>query len=212
MNYAYGVLEGECRRAIKVVGLEPSVGFLHEVSNYQTKESLAYDLQEPFRWLVDVSVLQAFESGVLELHDFYFTGDDYRYRFEPEARQRFIEVLREKFNSGAVYKGRNMKWDTIIQEKTSELGRYVSSRSRTLDLSDPPPVLERTNDRAIRKRIYCLTQSEASRRGIGKSTLHYLRKNSNAKAPFRIYTKVRARLNEDLLQMERCRSRTRQSY
>jgi CRISPR-associated protein Cas1 len=28
LNYAYGVLEGECRRAINAVGLEPSVGWL----------------------------------------------------------------------------------------------------------------------------------------------------------------------------------------
>lgn len=52
--------------AINAVGLEPSVGFLHEFSNYQTKESLAYDLQEPFRWLVDLSVIQAFEWKILE--------------------------------------------------------------------------------------------------------------------------------------------------
>jgi CRISP-associated protein Cas1 len=49
LNYAYGVLEGECRAAINAVGLEPSVGFLHEFSSYQTKQSLVYDLQEPFR-------------------------------------------------------------------------------------------------------------------------------------------------------------------
>jgi CRISPR/Cas system-associated endonuclease Cas1 len=29
-----------------------AVGFLHDFSAYQTKQSLAYDLQEPFRWLV----------------------------------------------------------------------------------------------------------------------------------------------------------------
>ena len=49
LNYAYGVLEGECRRAINTVGLEASVGFLHDFSSYQTKQSLVYDLQEPFR-------------------------------------------------------------------------------------------------------------------------------------------------------------------
>jgi CRISPR-associated protein Cas1 len=75
LNYGYGFLEGECRMAINAAGLEPAVGFLHDFSNYQTKQSLAYDLQEPFRWLVDLSVIQAFESKALELHDFYFTGD-----------------------------------------------------------------------------------------------------------------------------------------
>jgi hypothetical protein len=67
LNYAYGVLEGECRRAINAVGLEPSVGFLHEFSNYQTKQSLVYDLQEPFRWISDVTGVEAFERGALDL-------------------------------------------------------------------------------------------------------------------------------------------------
>ena len=131
LNYAYGVLEGECRRAINAVGLEPSVGFLHDFSNYQTKQSLVYDLQEPFRWLSDISVIEAFESEALKLSDFYFTGDDYRYRFEPEARQRFIDLIREQFNSGASYKGRVLKWDTIIEQKATELGRYLTKKHRT---------------------------------------------------------------------------------
>jgi CRISPR-associated protein Cas1 len=126
LNYGYGFLEGEYRKATNSVGLEPSVGFLHDFSEYQTKQSLAFDLQEPFRWLIDLSVVQAFESKTLELHDFYFTGDDYRYRFELDAKRRFIEVLRARFNSGVVYKGRVTKWDTIVQEKTSELARYIA--------------------------------------------------------------------------------------
>jgi len=40
LNYGYGFLEGECRKAINSVGLEPSVGFLHDFSDYQTKQSL----------------------------------------------------------------------------------------------------------------------------------------------------------------------------
>ena len=71
-------------------------------------------------------MVQAFESKTLELHEFYFTGDDYRYRFELDAKRRFIEVLRARFNSGVVYKGRVTKWDTVVQEKTSELGRYIA--------------------------------------------------------------------------------------
>jgi len=49
LNYGYGFLEGECRKATNSVRLEPSVGFLHDFSEYQTKQSLAFDLQETFR-------------------------------------------------------------------------------------------------------------------------------------------------------------------
>lgn len=72
------------------------------------------DLQEPFRWTADVAVMEAFEGGVLGLPDFYFTGDDYRYRFDPEAKQRFLELLRQRFNAGIRYNGHVLKWDTVI--------------------------------------------------------------------------------------------------
>ena len=149
LNYAYGVLEGECRAAVNTVGLEPSVGFLHDTSDYQTKQSFVYDLQEPFRWIADVTVMEAFESGVLDMPDFYFTGDDYRFRFEPEAKERFLDLLRERFNSGVRYKGRVLKWDTVIEQKTTELGRYLVGKSRNLDFSEPSPTLGRMDGREL---------------------------------------------------------------
>jgi len=194
LNYAYGVLEGECRAAINTVGLEPSVGFLHETSGYQTKQSLVYDLQEPFRWIADVAVMEAFESGVLDLPDFYFTGDDYRYRFEPEAKERFLDLLRERFNSTVSYKGRGLKWDTVIEQKTVELGRYLVGPTGRLDFSEPSPGLERTDDLELRRRILGLSQREAEKLGIGRSTLHYLRKNAIASKRLRVYKAVIERM------------------
>jgi CRISPR-associated protein Cas1 len=182
--------------AINAVGLESSVGFLHDFSDYQTKQSLVYDLEEPFRWLVDLSVIQAFESKILELHDFYFTGDDYRYRFEAQAKRRFIEVLRERFNYGVRYKGCVMKWDTMIEEKTSELAKYLIHRSGTVGFSEPSPVLERTDGRVVREAILSMTPSEARRRGIGKSTFYYLRKNAKAENSFTIHRKVSGKLSK----------------
>jgi len=194
LNYGYGFLEGECRRAINAVGLEPSVGFLHETSGYQTKQSLVYDLQEPFRWIADVTVMDAFESGVLDLPDFFFTGDDYRYRFEPGAKQRFLDLLRERFNSGVMYRGRALKWDTVIEQKATELGRYLSRRSGRFDFSEPSPSLHVVDDKSIRRDILALSQSKAGRLGIAKSTLHYLRCRSKTHDRLRVYTKTRRKL------------------
>ncbi len=196
LNYGYGFLEGECRRAINAVGPESSVGFLHDVSDYQTKQSLVYDLQEPFRWLIDQTVMQAFQSGVLDLPNFYFAGDDYRYRFDVEAKTRFLNLLREQFNSGVRYKGCVMKWDTLIQEKTSELAKYLSDRLHQIDFCVPGPVLERIDNRAVREIILSLTKDEARKRGIGKSTLHYLRKNALNASSLRIYANTRKKFND----------------
>jgi len=108
------------------------------------------DLQAPFRWIADVAVMQAFESRVLDLPDFYFTADDYRYRFEIEAKRRFLGLLRERFNTSTEYKGRNLKWDTAIEQKAVELGRYLANRSAELDLSKPSPRLRRMDTLALR--------------------------------------------------------------
>jgi CRISPR-associated protein Cas1 len=155
------------------------------------------DLQEPFRWIADVAVMEAFESGMLDLPDFYFTGDDYRYRFEPEAKLRFLDLLRERFNVGVRYNARVLKWDTVIEQKAMELGRYLMDRSDRLNLSEPSVKLMRTDDRELRRRILSLSQSDARKLGIVKSTLHHLRGNANSNRAFTIYGKLRSKLEHD---------------
>jgi hypothetical protein len=65
----------------------------------------------------------------LDLPDFHFTGDDYRYRFEIEAKRRFLDVLRERFNLGVRYNGHTLRWGTVIEQKAVELGHYLARRS-----------------------------------------------------------------------------------
>jgi CRISPR-associated protein Cas1 len=174
------------------------VGFLHEFVGYQTKQSLVYDLQEPFRWISDVAVVEAFESKVLDLPDFYFMGDDYRYRFEIEAKRRFLDLLRERFNTGAKYNGRVLKWDTIIERKAAELGRYLSGGTDRLSFSEPSPSLHRIDDAELRRRILSLSQSNARKLGIGKSTHHSLRKNARSERSFKVYRRTLGRLEPKL--------------
>lgn len=143
LNYSYGFLKVECRMAINTVGLEPAVGFLHELSQYQTSESLVYDLEEPFRFLCDLSVIQAFNTGALNVSDFNYNPHDFEYMTSHEARIRLLTILRDTFNSTVSYNGRSLKWSTVIVEKTNELGRYLRGRSATVDFCEPAPILER---------------------------------------------------------------------
>jgi CRISPR-associated protein Cas1 len=140
-------------------------------------------------------VIQAFESKILNLPDFYFTGDDYRYRFEPDAKERFLDLLRERFSAGVRYNGRVLKWDTVIERKAIELGRFLIGRSPKLDFTEPSPTLSREDDREMRRRILNLSQSEAEQLGIGKSTLHNLRVNARRRGSFKLYRKTVGSLN-----------------
>ena len=133
------------------------------------------------------------------MHDFYFTGDEYRYRFEVEAKTRFLNLLREQFNSGVNYRGRVLKWDTVIEQKATELSRFLTHRSRDLSFIRPCPVLKRSDNLGIRRRIISLTQEDARKLGIGKSTLHYLRKHVRSDCSFAVYQNLQRKLEKEVI-------------
>jgi CRISPR-associated protein Cas1 len=194
LNYGYGFLEGVCRKAVNSIGLEPAVGFSHSLDEWRTKQSMTLDLMEPYRFLVDLTVMKAFEADLLTPHDFGYDRDDYRFQIQTDGRRRFRQALIETFNNRISYKGRMCTWDFVIEEKANELARYLTGRSSSISFSEPAPTLERQDNKAMRERILSLSQSEAEKIGIEKSTLHYLRKKAKRREPFRVYLKVREKL------------------
>jgi len=143
-----------------------------------------------------VTTIEAFESDALDVKDFYFKGDDYRYRIEIDAKRHFLELLKDRFNSGVKYKGKTWKWDTIILNKTQELARFLLDESNQIDFNEPQPTLQRSDTQDLRKRILKLTQEKAGELGIAKSTLHCLRKKARNGKPFRVYKTVEVRLDQ----------------
>jgi len=124
----------------------------------------------------------------------YFTGDDYRYRFDSEAKQRFLDLLRERFNLAVRHNGRMLKWDAVIEEKAVGLDRYLVGRTTRLDSLESSPRLTRADDHELRRRILGLSMSEARNLEIKKSTLHYLRRNAADTRSFKAYRKLQQRL------------------
>jgi len=194
LNYGYAFLQSCVRRAINMTGLDASLGFLHDSHAKPAATPLVYDFEEPYRWLVDYTVLRMVLSRVFSWDDFYFTDEDYRLRIKPPLLDRYVELLRRQFNSGVVYGDKRLMWDTVILRKCQELARYLLGARGSFDLTSPRPVLQRSDARELREKILGLSQSEAGKLGIGKSTLHYLRKKTARHAPFRIYSNVRKKL------------------
>ena len=71
LNYLYALLEGESAIAARVVGLDPGLGFLH--ADQLNRDSLAADLMEPVRPLVDRYALRLFSERTFASADFYET-------------------------------------------------------------------------------------------------------------------------------------------
>jgi CRISPR-associated protein Cas1 len=196
LNYGYAVLESQCRKALNTVGLEPTVGFLHEAR--QTKCSLVYDVQEPYRWLVDSTVISCLESNRFGNSDFY-RMDNYVLRLRPEAVRKLIDALRIKFNSPARYAGKLYGWDTLVRLKAQELANHIMGTRTELDFGDPKPALHRTDSEAVRSLILSLTTAEARKRGIRKNTFWYLQQRARTEKSLMIRTKVANRLQRHSL-------------
>ena len=187
LNYGYAFLESRCRTSINAVGLEPSIGFLHEIA--QPKYPLVYDLQEPFRWIIDKTIISCVENEKFSRKDFFMT-DNYVLRLSPPAIKRLLKELRCSLSSRIQYKSRNYSWDEIVRLKTEELGRYVSRKVDELDFKDPNANFNTEDSGMLRERILFLTPSKAREIGISKSTLWELQKRAQADKPFRTYEKV----------------------
>lgn len=132
----------------------------------------------------------------MDMKDFYFTGDDYRYHIEIDAKRRFLELLKNRFKSGVKYKAKTWKWDTVILNKTQELARFLADKSKQIGFIEPSPSLQRSDTQGLRRRILELTQREAEELGIRKNTLHHLRRNTLSGRPLRVYQKVAEKLCE----------------
>lgn len=193
LNYGYALLESECRKAINSVGLDTHVGFLHEVTI--GKEPLVYDLQEPFRWLIDVSVINVLEKKMFNKKDFIRT-ENYNVKLRPSGARKLIKEVEIQFNKTISYLGREYNWSYILLLKTRELAQYLLNKRKNIDFSVPFPTLERKDSYELRHKILSLSYSEAKKLGIGKSTLWYLKQNANSHKPFKIYKKVREKLLE----------------
>jgi CRISPR-associated protein Cas1 len=103
LNYGYALLETECLRTINSVGLDPHAGFLHEMT--PSKNSLAYDLHEPFRFLVDLAVISLVESGAMENKDFIRT-ENYNLRLKPTGASKIVNEFSNMLNKKVSYQGK----------------------------------------------------------------------------------------------------------
>jgi CRISPR-associated endonuclease Cas1 len=68
LNYGYAVLESQVRIAIAEAGLDPSIGYLHVCQ--AGRDSLVYDLMEPYRPQVDRDILAFVQSQTFTPRDF----------------------------------------------------------------------------------------------------------------------------------------------
>jgi len=191
LNYGYALLEAECLRAINTVGLDAHVGFLHEMN--PSKNSLAYDLQEPFRFLVDLAVINLIETEKIDSKDFIRT-ESYSLRLKPSGAKKVTEEFQNWMNKKVSYQKNSVTWNYALLLKTRELVQYLVDKRKALDFSKPEFTIDRQDSDDIRQKILSISYTEWKNLGFSKGTLHYMKQNAKADKPFTLNAHVRERL------------------
>jgi len=73
LSFGYTMLFNELYTALEALGFDPYLGFLHAVD--YSRPSLAVDMVEEFRYLIDGLALMLINKGMLETPDFVFRDD-----------------------------------------------------------------------------------------------------------------------------------------
>jgi len=190
LNYGYAILEGMVRKCINTIGLDPSIGFLHEIA--PSKYPLVYDLQELFRYVVDYSVIQILESG-LKKSDF-ITTENYHIRLKPNTAKLLIEKIKENFNTRYEFRNKKHTLENIMFENIKEFRKYLMDEKSTIDFTIPEIGIKRNDRTNVRERIESVTPEERKKLKINKSTLWYQQKKIKEGKPIKLYKKTKVKI------------------
>lgn len=169
------------------------VGFLHEMT--PSKNSLAYDLQEPFRFLVDLAVISLVESEAMESKDFIRT-ENYNLRLKPTGARKIVNEFSNMLNKKVSYQGKESTWSYVIFLKVRELAHYLASKKEKLDFVKPEYENERIDSYDIRQKILNISYVDWKKLGFSKGTLHYMKQNAKSDKPFSLNAHVLERVNK----------------
>jgi len=114
-NYAYALLEGQCTQALAGAGFDLACGFLHAAKD--GRESLVYDLMEPFRPHVDSLVLSLIARTMFTYGDFVADSAG-QCRLHPQLARAVVAACRlpqQRIDAGA-YALRALLLDGVIHE------------------------------------------------------------------------------------------------
>ena len=188
LNYGYVILESEIRKKINSVGLDYSIGFLHEIN--QSRTPLVHDIQELFRWLIDVSVIQLLEEKKIKKSDFIIT-ENYHTRLGENVAKLLIEKINSNFNARYSYKNeKNYSYQIILQDNLQQLANFIIDKKQEFEFIVPKIKLDRNDNLQLRNKILNMTPEERKRLRINKSTLWYIKKNLGEGKTPKIYEKV----------------------
>lgn len=160
-----------------------------------SKNSLAYDLQEPFRFLVDLAVIKLTETNGIDKKDF-IRNESYSLRLRPTGAKKLTDAVNSCFNTRVSYQNKMSMWSYVMFLKARELAQCLVGKRQGIDFVNPHYATKRQDTSDIRQKILSISYTDWKKLGYSKGTLHYMKQNAKADKPFTLNAHVRERLDK----------------
>jgi CRISPR-associated protein Cas1 len=148
---------------------------------------LIYDIQELFRWFIDVSVIQLLEEKKIKKSDFIIT-ENYHTRLRGDIVKLLIEKINSNFNIRCNYKNdKNYSYQIILQDNLQQLDNFIMEKKKEFNFVIPKMKMNRKDNLELRENISNMTTEERKTLGINKSTLWHMKKPERMKNNQRIW-------------------------
>lgn len=131
LSLGYTLLLGEVLTAVETHGLDPYVGFVHGLD--YGRPSLAVDLMEEFRFLVDSMVLTLVNRGEVTAEDFSH-HDDGACIMGERARKKFYAHFDERITTAVEHRGKHGSYRAVIGRQVQQLSSLLVGK---LDSYEP---------------------------------------------------------------------------
>lgn len=122
LSLGYTLLFNEMVTAVESIGLDPYLGFLHEIE--YGRPSLAVDLVEEFRWIIDGLALALINRGELSAEDFQ-TMDDGGVRLNDKGRKHFYSKYEERMREEILHRDKHETYRRVFLLQSEHLGRVT---------------------------------------------------------------------------------------
>ena len=127
LSFGYTLLVQDCHSAIQAVGLDPFAGFLHEYS--YNRPSLALDMAEEFRAVVDGLVLWCCNSGTITLADFSPGPPERPVVLSDDGVRRFLSAYEKRLDRRHLHPFSGLQFP--LRQCLLEQARQIAERLRS---------------------------------------------------------------------------------
>uniref|UniRef100_A0A7C5VW43 CRISPR-associated endonuclease Cas1 n=1 Tax=Thermomicrobium roseum TaxID=500 RepID=A0A7C5VW43_THERO len=123
LSLGYTLLTQRAVSAVRAVGLDPQIGFLHLLR--PGRPSLALDLVEEFRPIVDAFVLYMIERGLLSRDSFTSCNPDRGVRLTPDGLRSFLASWEQWWDRPVLVAGTQRPARDFLFEQARRLARVL---------------------------------------------------------------------------------------